>query len=326
MKKNTILFVLAILLIGGYLLYSNLTANSLTAADTVETDSFTIDMPKAYYEEDGYYFNNKSDTIIEWYFFGNEFELDAEGMMYMVEYIGFSKDDFISVEEVEIDGIKSYQAEYRMFTTDDAGNEEYCDEGIVTVIPLENEFLVLDAYKWTDAALSEDKNITDSEMQLLKDIAATIKITDDDYDNIGASPKTMTFDKLSLDLTDTWVLDETHEAGVYDFGYYASYEFSSLAVWVDVTEYTVGEDASYAANGALEDYQYTYMGEGTIGGEMAYLYAYDAYTTDGDIYLYGVYALSEHYFVDMYFYGYEDSYELSEEAQQKIVELILTAE
>ena len=328
MKRGTIIFIVLVLALGGYALYTYIGANTMNAAREIEDNSFTIQLPRAFEEDEyGLYINESNEMFVEWYFYGNNTNTDLEGIARIIETSAFDQGDFVSSEEVRINGEKAWQSEYRTLSTGN-DNIHYYYEGVMTIFKLENEFLVVDAYKWMEESVGINSSISEDDMQLLYDITDSINITDDDYGNLETESQTVYADKLALELTDEWEISDD-EWGYYDYGYFVSYQFSGLRMWVDITEYN---DENVSDLESIKEYAdgtdvYTWIGDYTLKGEPAHVYAYNAYTSDGDIpYIYGVVAVSEHYMIDMYFYSYTDDYALSDDAVEGITGIITSAE
>ena len=64
---------------------------------------------------------------------------------------------------------------------------------------------------------------SDDDLQLLKDITATLKITDAGYQNVDTYTQRIECDALTLVLTDEWIETSEGENGYYDYGYYGSF-------------------------------------------------------------------------------------------------------
>jgi len=326
MKKNVLVIVLAILAIGGYLIYSHFSTNTLKLAQTIEEPCLTIELPKAFEEgdEDNTYINEDKMMFVEFKYYPNEFKLDTETMLKVAIYNEFQEDDVLSIEAVEINGEDAWQAEYRTLTTGIDGIHYYYS-GIMTAFMLENEVVFVDVYQAMTESEGIDKTIAQSDLQLLKDIAATVEITDDTYSEYPAEAMSVAMDKLTLHLTDSWTVPEQDDTGWYDFGYYTFYYLGEAPMGVEAYEYT--DDYAYTE----EDLQnagsdYTFIGNQPIGGENGYVYAYSL-TSGGEApYYYGVLVASEHYWVDIYYFMYDDSHEMSQDTIEAIADILARIE
>ena len=320
MKKNLILFVLAVLVIGGYLIYSGLGTN------IVEKPSLTIELPKKFHEdsENIYIFDDKM-MFVEFDYYPNELDFDAETMLYTVLYNEFYEDDIFSVDETTINGEDVWQAEYRTLTTGNDGIHYYYS-GIMTAFTLDNEILIVDAYNAMEESVGINSTISDADLQMLEDIVNSVVITDKSYKNVETNEERMELNDLTLVLSNNWEETVEGENGEYDFGYYASYLFANLPIRVDMDEYN-DENRNDIESLSAAPEGYTALGTKTINGEEAYLYSYDAYSSDGlEPYYYGVVAVSEHYYIDVYFRIYEVNYKLTDDIVDAFLELISNVE
>mgnify|MGYP002398127329 CR=1 FL=1 len=224
MKKNLVFIILAVLAIGGYLYYSHLTTSTMKMTETVEEPGFTIEMPKAFYQGDetDSYINDDKLMFVEFNYYTNELNLDSEAMIYSAIYFEFYEDDILSVESVNIDGQDVWQTEYKILTTGMDGIHYYYS-GIITAFILEDEAVIVDAYQAMDESEGINSEIRPEDLQLLKDITATIRITDASETSLETYKQKYECDALTLMLSNSWIETNADENGYYDFGYYASY-------------------------------------------------------------------------------------------------------
>ncbi len=323
MKKNLIFIIVAIAAIGGYLFYSHMTSSTMKVTAAVEEPSFTMELPKAFYKDDetGSYINDNKKMFVEFDYYPNYLGLDSEAMLYSALYYEFYEDDIVSVEEVTIDGEDVWQAEYRTLTTGLDGIHYYYS-GLLTAFELDNEIVVVDAYQAMNEEDGIDSKISDDDLQLLKDITATLKITDAGYQNVDTYTQRIECDALTLVLTDEWIETSEGENGYYDYGYYGSFTVDNTAISMEVYEYNEENKYTEEELQSAPDY-YEFLGTTEISGETAYLYGYNAYTFDGyEPFFYGVVAASQHYWVDFYFTSYADDYVLQSQAKDAIIKLV----
>ena len=323
MKKNLIFILLAIAAIGGYLTYSYFSSSTMKMAKTIEEPSLSIEVPKAFTSnyEAGSYVNEDNMMFVEFNYYPNYLGMTPEAMLYSTIYMEFYSDAILSVEQVTIDGEDVWQAEYRTLTTGIDGIHYYYS-GLLTAFELDKEIVIVDVYQAMNEAEGIDSVISEKEMQLLKDITATVKITDAGYENVTSTAKKFECDSLNLALWDDWHETTEDENGYYDFGYFASYTLQNTSVALELYEYNE-ENKNTEDDLVSAPDNYEFLGNIDLGGETAYLYAYDAYSSD-DVapYYYGIIAISEHYWVDFYFVSYFDEYEMPDDTKDAIVNLL----
>lgn len=327
MKKNVLVILIAILAIAGYLIYSHFSTNTLKLAQTIEEPCLTIDLPKAFEEgtEDNTYINEDKMMFVEFKYYPNEFKLDAETMLKVAIYNEFQDGDVLSTQEVEINGEDAWQAEYRTLTTGYDGIHYYYS-GVMTAFMLENEVVFVDAYQAMTESEGIDKIIAQSDMQLLKDITATVKLTDTTYSEYPAEAMSVAMDKLTLHLTDSWAVPEEDDTGWYDFGYYTFYYLGGAPMAVEAYEYT--DDYAYTEDDLQNaGSDYTFVGNQPIGDENGYVYSYNGTTgSDRTPYYYGVLVVSEHYWVDLFYFMYDDDHEISQDTIEAMADILARIE
>jgi len=179
-----------------------------------------------------------------------------------------------------------------------------------------------------DADEGMDAELSDEDRQSLEDIAATIKIADSDYSESTLSSEKIAADVNTLNLSDNWFEANDGENGWYDFGYYALYENNDLYMYYEFDAYNDANvnDLDGVAENAQTLAEYSFKGTATIAGEPADVYAYEALEDGAGGYMYGIVSVSEHYWVDVYFYSYNDDYEFSDETVDNIIEYATNVE
>lgn len=320
MKK--IIVVIAIL---AMLLTSGCGLLELGEPTTFEKDSYTIDLPAGFYDDgEGAYIKDSTSMLVESRYYLNELDMDIDAFSRAILYTEYYVDDIIEIEEVEIDGHDAIQAQYKTLST---GRDDihYYYFGIMTMIKLDTVVLVVDSYVAKEEPEGINSDMSDSDKETLLEIASTIKITDEGYDDHYASPEKIDAGGYTLNLSDNWMEATEGENGFYDFGYYSL--FASLETYMyyefDVYNDENANDLEYIAEDAKSYDEYTYVGRDSIVGETADLYKYDAFDAGDGAYIYGVIAASEHYWVELYFYTYDDDFTLSDETVENVLDYIL---
>jgi len=325
MKKNTILVILGVAALIGYLVYSSF-SSTMQVTNTIEENSFSVEIPKSFEPDSEYpntYISDDNSMFIEYYYYADEFNLGAEAMLHIVTANQFLPDDIVSIDKVDINGNDAYQAQYRTLTTGTDGIHYYFS-GLMTAFEMNDEFFVFDAYQSMEESVGINTTISDDDLELLSDITNTITITNASFSNTDTSVKSQNLDKLTLNLSTNWDDATQDENGFYDFGYYASFRFNGLPLEIYVYEYNdenIADLEVVKSNMDLDEYNY--LGEVTVGGEVGYAYSYNAYSSDGEApYVYGVFTITEHYTADLYFYSQLDDYRMSNEIVESFKEML----
>jgi len=311
-------------------LLADCSPTSLRINTQIEKPSFTMKMPKSFYEDDEGDFIYSGDDFfyVTFGYSENEIMLTTECFALLYEASFYENDDFLPWQKIDINGTEALQTEY---FAESAGSDDTLNyyAGVVTIFPLGSEFLIVDAYEYLGEANMDYSPVSDKTIKLFKDITSTIQITNTEYDNKVTEEKELYAAKLQLKLSSNWDLEENTTYGFLDYGYFVSYRFRKVKLWVNIYEYNDENaiDLHDVLESRTKDSTYTSMGEGFIAGERALLFSYDAYSESGSPpYLYGAVAISEHYAVDMHFNLYTNEYKLPYDTARKMLNLILEVE
>lgn len=325
-KAHYIILAVILLSVFGIMLFGS---KSMRITTEIEKPSFIIRMPRAFYEDEyGDFISSNNDMYITFSYYDNEIVLNTEGIALLYEAAFYEEGEVYSSQEIIINGVEAWQMEYSMMCSAVDETQNYY-EGIFTIFPINNEFLIVDAYERIGDKNSDYSPITNKNMQILKDITSTIQLTNTTVDNTADESKELYASKLKLKLTSNWNLDENDDYGYFDYGYFVSYRFGKFRMWVDIYEYNEENinDMHEVLESRTKNSTYTSMGESFLAGERALLYSYNAYSVDGESpYDYGAIAISEHYVIDMYFYSYSNEYTLTYDTARNILNDILEVE
>ncbi len=329
-KSQAIIIAIIVVVTVSLVLLAECSPFSLRINNEIEKPSFIMKMPKSFYEDDegDFIYSGDDYLYVTFAYSENEIMLTTECFALLYESSFYEYDDALSWEIINIDDTEAMQTEY--FEMNQGADESYnYYAGVVTIFPLGNEFLIVDAYEYLGEVNAGYYPISDKTMKLFKDITSTIQITDTGYDNKVIEEKELYAAKLQLKLTSNWDLEENVAYGFLDYGYFVSYRFRKIKLWVNIYEYN--DENSIDLHDVLEsrtkDSTYTSMGESFIAGERALLFSYDAYSeSGGPPYLYGAVAISEHYAIDMHFNLYTSEYKLPYDTARKMLNLILEVE
>lgn len=317
MKKTIVIIaILAMLLAGGC---------DLLEPSAFETESYSVELPAGFGEEsEGNYLKESNSMFVDTRYYLNEANMDIDAMGRIIVLYEFYAEDIIEINEVEIDGHDALQVQYKTLATglDDI---HYYYLGVVNLIKLDTVVLVVDGYVAMTESEGIDATISSSDLETLVGIADTIKITDAGYDDHYATPEKIDADGRTLNLSDNWVENVEGDNGFYDFGYFSL--FASVDTYMyyefDIYNDENANNLDYIAQDAQAYDEYTYYDTKSIDSETADIYKYEGLDMEDGTYAYGVLAVSEHYWVDLYFYIYDDDFKFSDETVDNIIEYMI---
>lgn len=325
--KNTLIIIIAIMIFAAVItLVFYFGSDSMLFTSEIEKPSFTIELPKSFYEDsNGDFIGSNNGMYVTFDYYDNEIMLNTEGMVLLYESSYYDEGEIYTREKVIINGVEVWQMQYNMICQASDDTENYY-AGVFTIFPVGNEFLVVDAYEWLGETNSDYSSISNRKMKLIKKITSTVQITNTEYNNTKDEALWINADKLKLKITSNWYLDEDDEYGFFDYGYFVSYRYDNFRMWIDIYEYNEQNvnDLHEILESKTKDSTYTSMGEGFLAGERALLYSYNAYGESP--YEYGAIAISKHFIVDMYFYSYNNEYTLPYDTARNMLNYIMKTE
>lgn len=330
MKKRTLIMIGCIILVLAAMVYGYIGNRTLLLPDTVEENGFQIQMPGNFVQQEDFeftsYLNDSTSMFIDIHYYDNEFGLTLKEQAQITNIYELGVDDILKSELVEINGVNAWQTQYR---TLQKGNDDvhYYYNGLFTVFLVEDEYLLIDSYKCMTEADGIKNSITDSDLNLLKDIIDTVVIGKLSTNISTNETQNVQIEQLLDEINANWVNVTDEQYRTDEYGSYESYEYLHLPICLDYTVYT--EENITDIDSLKENMQelvdsdiYAYLGIVDVLGEEGLLYSYNNYETSSGYYSSGAFAVSEHYYIDAYISYYEDSYDISDVTMDKIISCI----
>ncbi|MEX1378262.1 MAG: hypothetical protein AB1Z23_12430 [Eubacteriales bacterium] len=327
-KKSSKIVVFIMLIAGSFIAINHFSDNSMLFTNTYTDETLTIQTPKSveYYEdgEDAYYVSESTLLHVDWYYLNKDYGMTLDDMMPLVFAYWFPEGEYGVVEDVVINDREAKKLSYKCLQVGKDGIHYYYS-GDFVLFELSNRFVVADIYYSLSEAEGINNDIDSSQRRLIDKIANTIKIEDNTPDFPKTKINQYKLDKFVFILSDAW--ENSTEDGDYSedaYGRYAYYQYKENSINMQCSE-MMTEDTNdlgsilNSLQGQPYRDDYTIIDENFLNGEPCMVVAYNSVQESSGVgYVSGVFAISEHYYADIFMYTVNDDYELTKAMQREI--------
>ena len=280
----------------------------------VKDDNMSIKVPFSYEVIEGNEaVEDENDGYIQYYYIHKDYGLEMEEMLtVLLKDPQYDGGVYSGVYSAQLDGYDAVQYNYFQLDHSPKISGFFYTAGLVTLVELENRFLVINVYNKIDLDKGKGMSLEDIQLDLYNKIMNKLKIHDNTMNMEEPEEIQIDFDGLEFSLPGYWQKFSGSRVNI-------SYSCEEIS-YVSLKGHAIQENDNYETQGYIDIANslyilesYDYIGAYKIQGEMFIVF------TDNEE---RMIALSDNYWFVLYFAVDGEKYISQEKTQQAMIDML----